>query len=85
MQIIEKASHKWKPIADLICGHNRASTLDQQFKDPRDCLSEVLRENFVENKPEVYSQDWNGLLELLDDVSLGTLKEDVQYALLHQK
>ena len=85
MRIIEKASHKWKPIADLICSHNRASALEQQYKDPRERLSEVLRENFIEKEPECYSQDWNGLLEILEDVDLGALKEDVQYALLNQK
>ena len=32
-------------------------------------------------KPEDYSQDWDGVIELLDDVDLQTLAEDVKHAL----
>ena len=38
-------------------------------------------QGFIENKPEDYSQDWRGLIELLDDVDLKALAEKVKHAL----
>ena len=37
-------------------------------------------ENFINKKPQRYSQDWKGLIELLDDVRLETLAKKVKDA-----
>jgi hypothetical protein len=36
---------------------------------------------FVNKKPQGYTQDWNGLIELLDGVDLETLAKKVKHAL----
>ena len=82
VRIISKASHKWKSIASLICDDaNRTTVLEQKCpNDPEECLRQTLIENFINKKPKKYTQDWNGLIELLDDVDLETLAEKVKDA-----
>ena len=80
VHIIDSAKHKWKDITSLISKDtNKISTLSTLVhSDPSDCLRQVLIECFIENKPQGYSQDWNGLIELLDDVGLQSLAEDIE-------
>ena len=83
IRIISEASHKWKDIANLICGDvNITSVLEQKCHgDPNECLKQTLINYFISKKPQGYTQDWNGLIELLDDVDLETLAEKVKHAL----
>ena len=83
VRIINEASHKWKDIVSLICSDaNRIRVLEQLYRgDPTECLRQAFVENFIDKKPQKYSKDWNGLIELLNDVDLETLAEKVQQAL----
>ena len=83
LRIIDRAKHKWKEITSLICSDpNKISALEKQYNsNPDDCLREVLIKCFIENKPQNYSQDWRGLIEVLDDVGLEALAEDVRKCL----
>ena len=84
LNIIEEASHKWKDIASLICdGPNKVNVLEQNLHgNTKDCLRQVFTENFIEKKPQGgYSQDWNGMIELLDDVGLEALAAKVKFAI----
>ena len=83
VQIIKEASNKWKDIAGIISNDpNRISVLEQQHPGrPEDCLRQTLVDDFINQKPEDYSQDWRGLIELLDDVDLNALAEKIKYAL----
>jgi hypothetical protein len=83
LHIIDSAKHKWKEITSLICSDaNKINALEKQYNNnPGDCLRQVLIECFIENKPQDYSQDWSGLIEVLDDVGLETLAEDVKKTL----
>jgi hypothetical protein len=82
LEIINEASHKWKNIANLICSDvNVTAKLEDKYRDPNDCLTQVFIEHFIGKKPQGYTQDWNGLIELLDDVGLETLAENVKSAL----
>ena len=83
IRIIRTASHKWKVIASLICDEaNQTNILEQKYQnDPEECLRQVFIHNFVEKKPGNYSQDWKGLIELLDDVGLETCAKEVEHAL----
>lgn len=80
LRIIDRAKHKWKEITSLICSDaNKISALEKQYNNnPDDCLRQVLIECFIENKPQNYSQDWSGLIEVLDDVGLEGLAKDVK-------
>ena len=81
VRIVGKASHKWKTIASLICDDsNRTTVLEQKYSDPEECLRQTFIENFINKKPKKYTQDWNGLIELLEDVDLETLAEKVKNA-----
>ena len=82
LRIISEASHKWKNIANLICdGANKTTVLEKKCRgDPEECAEQALIDNFINKKPKNYSQDWNGLIELLDD-GLETLAENVKQAL----
>ena len=83
LRIINKASHKWKEIATLICGDaNVTAKLEDQHRgDPNECLRQTFISYFIGKKPQRYTQDWNGLIELLDDIDLETLAENVKHAL----
>ena len=79
LRIIDSAKHKWKEITSLICSDaNKISILEKQYNSLDDCLRQVLIECFIENKPQNYSQDWSGLIEVLDDVGLQALAKDVE-------
>ena len=84
LRIIDRAKHKWKEITSLICSDpNKISALEKQYNNSvDDCLRQVLIECFIENKPQDYSQDWKGLIEVLDDVGLQALAEEVKNFLI---
>ena len=83
IRIISEASHQWKDIANLLCSDaNITSVLEQKWRgDPNECLKATFIDNFINKKPENYSQDWDGMIELLDDVGLEALAENVKHAL----
>ena len=83
IRIIKEACHMWKDIVTLICNdRNVIKILEQKCHgDPKECLIQAFIDNFINKKPTKYSQDWNGLIELLDDVDLETLAKDVKHAL----
>ena len=82
VEIISRASHKWKDIASLICSDaNTTSKLEDKYRgDPNECLRQTFINYFIDKKPQGYTQDWNGVIELLDDVGLQTIAGDVRYA-----
>ena len=79
LQIITEASYKWKDIASLICDDdNEIYELEQKNRsDPEECLRQILINNFINKKPGKYTQDWNGLIQLLDDVGLEMLSVSI--------
>ena len=83
VRIISTASHKWKDIASLICDDtNKISVLEQKHQnDPNECLRGVFIHNFINKKPQNYSQDWSGLVELLNDIELEAVAKEVEHAL----
>jgi hypothetical protein len=83
LQIISEASHKWKDIASFICGDVNVTTkLEDKLRgDPNECLKQTLIGYFISKEPKGYSQDWNGLIELLEDVGLETLAKNVNRVL----
>ena len=83
LRIINEASHMWKDIASLICGDtNKTRILEQKCHgDLNECLRQTFIDHFLNKKPQKYSQDWSGLIELLEDVDLETLAENVKQAL----
>ena len=83
LRIINEACHMWKDITNLICDDaNLTSVLEDKCRgDHRECLKRTFIDNFINKKPKNYSQDWNGLIELLDDIGLETLVENVKHGL----
>ena len=83
VSIINEASYKWKDIASLICDDpNKIRAIEQQYQgNPNECLRQTLLDNFLNKKPQEYSHDWNGLIELIDDVDLETLAQNVKEVL----
>ena len=84
LRITYEASHKWKDIANLICGDVNVTIMleDKCRGDPKECLKRTFIDYFINKKPQGYTRDWNGLIELLDDVNLEILAEKVKHALL---
>ena len=85
LRIIKEASCKWKDIASLICENpNKVSILEEVHRGRHeDCLRQTLIEDFINKKPAEYSHDWNGLIELLDNVDLEALAEKLKNAFEH--
>ena len=83
IRIIRTASDKWKDIVSLICDEARRTNVlkEQCQNDPEECLRQVFIQNFMDKKPQNYSQDWKGLIELLDDVGLEIFAKEVENAL----
>ena len=85
LPVIKRASYKWKDIARLIgCDIQRMKALEEQYGDQDACLQRALIEYFIQSKPKHYSQDWNGLEELLNDVGLKSLAERILVILLYR-
>ena len=82
VRIIKEACHIWRDIANRISDDtHQISVLEEKHRsDPKECLRQVFTHNFIDNKPLNYSQDWNGLIELLDDVELEKLAKEVENA-----
>ena len=83
--MISSASHKWKNIASLICGDTMElmiSVLDKIYPgDPEKCLRQIFINHFINGKSLNYSQDWKGLIEILDNVGLKRFAKEVEHAL----
>ena len=57
--------------------------LEENFRgDSNESLKRTFIDYFINKKPQRYTQNWNGLIELLEDVDLETLAEKVKHALL---
>ena len=84
VSIIAKASHKWKEIASQLSDDpNRATAVGLYCREsPEDCLRQLFVQDFFNKTPaNNYSQDWNGIIELLKNVEMETLAEEVREAL----
>ena len=83
VRIINTASHKWKDLASLICDDaHQISVLEQKCQNnPNECLRQLFIHNFIDKKPQKYSQDWSGLIELLDDIGLEAVAKEVEHAI----
>ena len=87
LSIIKQASHRWKDIAGrLSIDPNRATTVGLNFREnSEDCLRTLFVEDFINKKPaNDYSQDWNGIIELLDDIGEEALSKKVKECLGHR-
>ena len=83
LNIINRASHKWRQIAEQLSDYpNMASRLEQRHHDPVECLRQVFIECFINKKPANCDHNWNGIIELLDDIGEETLSEEVKTAVL---
>ena len=87
LSIINEACHKWKDIISLICDDsNRARVLEDEYRGkPHDCLRQALTDDFIGKKPQRYSHDWNGLIEVLEDVGLESVAEKANDALWYNQ
>ena len=80
--INELVVFKWKDITSLICDNpNMTNKLEQEYcGNPSECLRQTFINYFISKKPQGYTQDWNGVIELLEDVGLQTLSGNVKDA-----
>ena len=87
LSIINEASSKWRDIVSLISDDpNRARILEEECSGkPHDCFRQALIDDFIGKKPQKYSQDWNGLIEILEDVQLQSVAEKAKTALSYNQ
>ena len=81
LNVISRASHKWKRIADRISNNpSKTESLSLQCNhNPSECLRQLFKDCFISNKPaNEYSQDWEGIVELLKDVEEEQLAVEVK-------
>lgn len=83
VDIIQRAAHRWTNISDRVAeDHNVVDNLRELYRGKTDqALRKVLIDHFIDNKPVGgYSQDWSGLVQLLNDVRLGNLASEIEEA-----
>ena len=82
LNIIKEASQKWKEITEQLAPKdaNLVGLLTEKHQRHEDRLRTVLAEYFLNNKPDGYTNDWDGLIELLEDVYLNELADKVREA-----
>ena len=81
LRIIDRVSYKWKSITDRLSNNpSKAHSVSLQCNnDPAACLRELFLDCFINNKPaNDYSQDWSGIIELLDDIEEEQLAIEVR-------
>ena len=79
--------HRWKTIASLLCKDrsNIVQVLGEQHNnDPLECTRRVFLDCFITSNPGCYSQDWNGIIELLKDIDEEALADEVIEWLHHR-
>lgn len=78
--IIDRICHKWEDIASLLSKKdNTVAVISQRHQNnPSQCVRQVFLDCFISNKPDHYSQDWNGIIELLKDIQEEVLSEEVR-------
>ena len=84
ISIIKAASPKWEDITQQLAPKDPnliKKLADKYLDNHEECLHAVLVEYFLNKKPEHYDNDWDGFLELLDDVSLNELTAEIKDAL----
>lgn len=86
MNIISRASPKWKSVAERLSKHEEiiAQTAQKYREDSVECLRYVLCECFIRNEPTDYSRDWNGIIEMLEDIEEAVLAAEVKVAVLRK-
>ena len=78
LKILDRIGHSWRKVANFLSDDpHRADNLEQTYDNNVDCLRQLFLENFIDKKPasDDYSQDWKGIIELLNDIDLGDLAE----------
>ena len=81
LRIIDRVSYKWKKIADHLSNNpSTASCISIKCNNnPSECLRELFVDCFINNKPaNDYSQDWSGIVELLEDIEEEQLATEVR-------
>ena len=84
INIISRAAHAWSKVADLITDdiHVVDNLRDQHRGRNEEAFKQLLKDCFIGNTPlGGYTQDWNGMVKLLNDVRLGTLASEVEEAI----
>ena len=80
LKILDGIGHSWRKVANFLSDDPyRAGNLEQKYHDPVDCLRQLFLENFINKKPasDDYSQDWRGVIELLNDIDQNDLAEEL--------
>ena len=88
INIISRAAHAWTKVADLITDDlHVVDNLREEYRGKNEeAFKQLLKDYFIGEKPAFggYTQDWNGLVKLLNDVRQGTLASDVEEAIKSQ-
>ena len=76
----------WSKVADLITDdlHVVDNLRDQYRGKNEEAFKQLLKDHFIGEKPATYTQDWNGLVNLLNDARQGSLALDVEEAIKSQ-
>ena len=88
INVISRAAHSWTKIADLITDdlHVVDNLRDEYRGKNEEAFKQLLKDHFIGANPIFggYTQDWKGLVKLLNDVRLGSLASEVEEAIKSQ-
>lgn len=86
VNIIASASGRWREVAQrLFDDTNYVATLNERNRgDPTQCIREVFTDFLTRRLANDYTRDWNGIIELFDDLDMDALSEQIKEAVLNK-
>ena len=87
LNILSRGNHLWKGVAGQLFPDepNLVNSLGPKHQNnPTECLRELLQDFLSKRLPEDYSRDWNGLIELFEDLDDEELAKDIKEAVLNK-
>ena len=87
LHILTKASHRWKDVATTLFPEdtNLVDNLGPKHRDiPTDCLRELLQNFLTKGLPDDYTRDWNGIIDLFQDLGEEALAKEIREAVINK-
>ena len=86
LNILSRASHRWRDIANRLFDDTHLITnLTQKHRDDStECLRQLFMDFLSKHLANDYTRDWNGIIEMFEDLEEEALAEEIKEAVLNK-